>query len=72
MLLIGESAGLSNAMEPQKKDQEKGKEGPKEVLEHFEEEDLKRMRDLPGDQSASVFADLQAHAKDYPKLQTTF
>lgn len=72
ILLIGESSGLEKAMEPQKQDQENGKEEPEDVLEHLEGEDLKRMRHLPGDQSASIFADLQVQAKDYPKLQTTF
>lgn len=72
ILLIGESSGIEKATEPQKKDEEEGKEEPMEVLEHLAEEDLDRMRHLPGDQSASVYADLQAHAEDYPKLQTTF
>jgi len=72
VLLIGESSGLDKAVEPQDKDQKAGKEEPKEVLDHLEEEDLERMRHLPGDQSASLFADLEVHAKDYPKLQTTF
>jgi len=72
ILLIGESQGLEKALEPQEEDQKEGKEEPEEALEHLEEEDLKRMRDLPGDQSASVFADLTIRASDYPKLQTTF
>ena len=72
ILLIGESKGIDKALEPQKEDEKDGKEEPLEVLEHLEEEDLKRMRDLPGDQSDSVFADLQAHADEYPKLKTTF
>lgn len=72
ILLIGESSGPDTALEPTEEDEKEGKEEPKEVLEHLEEEDLKRMRHLPGDQSASVFADLTIHAKDYPKLQTTF
>ena len=59
-------------MEPQKDDVKDGKEKPEEVLEHLEEEDLKRMKHLAKDQSAAVFADLDAQAKDYPKLQTTF
>ena len=72
ILLIGESSGLDKAVQPQKEDEEEGKEKPIEVLEHLEEEDLKPMRRLPGDQSASIFTDLQARAKDYPKLKTTF
>lgn len=72
ILLIGESSGLKKALQLQKDDEMEGKEEPKEVLEHLEEEDLNRMRNLPGDQSASVFADLTIHAKDYPKLETTF
>lgn len=72
MLLVGESSGLDKAVEFQDKDKKAGKEEPKEVLENLEEEDLKRMRHLPGDQSASIFADLEVHAKDYPNLQTTF
>lgn len=72
VLLVGESSGLQKALQPQKQDQKEGKEEPEEALEHLEEEDMERMRDLPGDQSASIYADLQVHAKDYPKLQTTF
>lgn len=59
-------------MEPQKKDQKEGKKEPEEVLENLEEEDLNRMKHLAGDESASIFADLEVRAKDYPKLQTTF
>ncbi|KAM4057691.1 hypothetical protein HRG_009318 [Hirsutella rhossiliensis] len=72
LLLIGESSGLDKAVEPQEEDKENGKEEPLEVLGHLEEEDLERMRHLPGGESESLFADLHAHAKDYPKLQTTF
>ncbi|KEY73769.1 hypothetical protein S7711_03077 [Stachybotrys chartarum IBT 7711] len=71
ILLIGESSGIDKAVEPQD-DQKKDEEDPVEALEHLEEEDLKRMKHLPGDMSASIFADLHARAKDYPKLQTTF
>ena len=59
-------------MEPQKEDMKSDKEEPLDVLENLEHEDLKRMRDLPGGDSASVFADLHAQAKFYPKVQTTF
>ncbi|KAI9147655.1 hypothetical protein HJFPF1_12685 [Paramyrothecium foliicola] len=72
ILLIGESSGIDKAVEPQKEDQKADAKEPMEVLEDLEEEDLKRMKDLPGDDSASIFADLQARANDYPKLQTTF
>ncbi|PHH90221.1 hypothetical protein CDD83_4226 [Cordyceps sp. RAO-2017] len=72
LLLIGESSGLEKAVEPQEEDQRDGKEEPYDVLDHLEEEDLERMRQLPGGESDSIFADLQAQAKDYPKLQTTF
>lgn len=70
ILLIGESAGIDKAVQPQ--EGEEGKEEPLEVLEHLEDEDLKRMKHLPGDQSASLFADLDADAKNYPRLQTQF
>jgi hypothetical protein len=42
------------------------------VLEHLEDDDVKRMKHLAEDQSAAIYADLHAQAKDYPKLQTTF
>ncbi|RDA95900.1 hypothetical protein CP533_5203 [Ophiocordyceps camponoti-saundersi (nom. inval.)] len=72
VLLIGDSSGLDKAVEPEKKEQEKDKAEPMEVLTRLEEEDLGRMRQLPGGESDSIFADLKARAKDYPKLQTTF
>ncbi|KAF6825659.1 hypothetical protein CPLU01_10159 [Colletotrichum plurivorum] len=72
ILMIGESSGIKKATEPRKKDVKEGKEDPKEVLEEIEEEDTKRMEHLAGDDSTAIFADLQARAKDYPKLQTTF
>lgn len=71
-LLVGESSGIEKATEPQKKDQEAGKEEPLEELEKLEDEDTHRMEDLKGDDSAAIYADLDVHAKDYPKLQTTF
>ncbi|OHE94087.1 hypothetical protein CORC01_10662 [Colletotrichum orchidophilum] len=71
-LLIGESSGIKNAVEPKSKDVKAGKEDPEDVLQEIEDEDAKRMEHLSGDDSASIFADLQARAKDYPKLQTTF
>ena len=72
MLLIGESSGIEKATEKQPEDEKEGKENPEEALEKLEEEDLKRMQHLPGGQSASIYADLEAQAKDYPKLKTTF
>ncbi len=71
-LMIGESSGTEKALEPQKEDQKKGVEEPEEELEKLEEEDAKRMKGLSEDESSSIFADLQVHAKEYPKLQTTF
>ncbi|KAI0879946.1 uncharacterized protein GGS22DRAFT_198476 [Annulohypoxylon maeteangense] len=70
-LLIGESNGIKKATEVQK-DQKEGQEKPVEELEKLEEEDTHRMESLRGDDSAAIFADLQAHAKDHPRLQTTF
>ncbi|KAM0254003.1 hypothetical protein ACHAQJ_006973 [Trichoderma viride] len=72
ILLIGESSGIKKALEPQEEDEKAHKEEPLEVMEELEEQDLKRMRHMPGDRSASIYADLKAHAEDYPKLQTTF
>ena len=71
-LLIGESSGVDAALEPQKADQEQGNEEPLDEMEKLEEEDTKRMKGLGQDDSVSIFTDLEAHAKDYPKLQTTF
>ena len=60
-------------MEQPKKDQEDDdKEKPVEELEQLADEDVARMKDLGEDDSAAIFADLQARAKDYPKMQTTF
>ncbi|KAL7787441.1 hypothetical protein V8C37DRAFT_390312 [Trichoderma ceciliae] len=72
VLLIGESSGIKKALVLHEEDEKAHKEEPLEVMEDMEEEDLKRMRQLPGDHSASIYADLKAHAEDYPKLQTTF
>ncbi|KAK4197136.1 hypothetical protein QBC40DRAFT_207746 [Triangularia verruculosa] len=71
-LLVGESSGLDNALEPQKKDEKEGKKEPAEELEQLEEEDTRRMEDLGSDDSARIFADLQADAGEYPQLPTTF
>ncbi|KAH0432249.1 hypothetical protein CcaCcLH18_06604 [Colletotrichum camelliae] len=72
ILLIGESSGIKKATEPRKKDVKEGNEEPEKVLEQIEDEDTKRMENLAEDDSGAIFADLQARAKDYPKLQTTF
>ncbi|WQF80587.1 hypothetical protein CDEST_05601 [Colletotrichum destructivum] len=72
VLLIGESSGIEKAVEPKKKDVKQGNDDPETVLQEIEDEDIKRMEHLSGDDSASIFADLQARAKDYPQLQTTF
>lgn len=72
ILFIGESEGIEKAVEPQKKDQKDGKEEPEKILEHLEDDDVKRMKHLADDQSAAIYADLHVQAKDYPKLQTTF
>lgn len=70
--MIGESSGTEKALSPSREDQEEGKAEPEEEMEELEEEDLKRMKGLSDDDSGRVFADLQVHAEDYPKLQTTF
>ncbi|KAI0130381.1 hypothetical protein BJ170DRAFT_593893 [Xylariales sp. AK1849] len=71
-LLVGESSGIEKATEPQKDDKKEGKEEPLEEMEKLADEDTHRMEDLKGDDSAAIFADLDANAKEYPKLQTTF
>lgn len=71
-LLVGESSGLKKATEAQEEDLKDGKKGPLEELEELEDEDSHRMEGLKGDDSAAIYADLEVHAKDYPKLQTTF
>ncbi|KAL2198332.1 hypothetical protein P885DRAFT_67530 [Corynascus similis CBS 632.67] len=71
-LLVGESSGTEKALEPQKEDQEEGKAEPAEELEKLEEEDEKRMKGLADNDAARIYADLQARAEKYPKLQTTF
>ncbi|KAH0492738.1 hypothetical protein TgHK011_007679 [Trichoderma gracile] len=73
ILMIGESSGIKKALGVENEDDGKAnKEEPLEEMEELEEQDLKRMQQLSGDDSASIYADLKAHAKDYPKLQTTF
>ncbi|KAK3694187.1 hypothetical protein B0T22DRAFT_506479 [Podospora appendiculata] len=71
-LLIGESSGVEKALETQKKDQKAGVEEPAEELEKLEEEDAVRMKHLNKDDASRIFADLEVHAKEFPKLQTTF
>lgn len=71
-LLIGESSGIEQATKPQKDDQEDNKTEPLKELEKLEEEDTQRMENLKGDDAAAIYADLEVHAKHYPKLQTTF
>jgi hypothetical protein len=72
ILLVGESSGVKKALEPQKEDEKDGVEEPAEEMEKLEEEDLERMKALSEDDTGRIFADLEAHAKVYPKLQTTF
>ncbi|KAL7938590.1 hypothetical protein V8C35DRAFT_288557 [Trichoderma chlorosporum] len=72
ILLIGESSGIKKALELQEADAKAHKEEPLEEMEELEEQDLKRMNQLSKDGSAAIYADLRAHAEDYPKLQTTF
>lgn len=71
-LLVGESSRTERALEPQEEDEKEGKVEPAEEMEELEEEDTKRMKGLSKDDSGRIFADLQADAGDYPKLQTTF
>ncbi|CAG9947810.1 unnamed protein product [Clonostachys rosea f. rosea IK726] len=72
LLLVGESSGIEKALEPQEKDDENGAQKPEEFIESLAEEDLQRMRHLTGQQSESIYADLQAQAEGYPRLKTTF
>ena len=72
VLMVGESSGLEKATEPQKKDQKAGKEAPLEEMERLEDEDTRRMQHLSEDDSTAVFADLEAKAKEFPSLQTTW
>lgn len=72
ILMVGESSGIEKALETQKEDRQKGVEEPAEEMEKLEEEDLERMKGLSKDDSTRIFSDLEANAKDYPKLQTTF
>ena len=71
--MIGESSGINKALGVEGNgDKKANKEEPLEEMEELEEQDLKRMQQLSGDDSASIYKDLKAHAEDYPKLQTTF
>lgn len=70
---MGESAGIDKALAPQKEDGEaEGKAEPAAEMEKLEDEDTQRMKALSADDSGRIFADLQVHADEYPKLQTTF
>lgn len=72
-LLVGESSGIDKAMQPDEEDEKsEDKEQPIEEMEKLEDEDTERMEHLGKDASEAIFADLDVHAKDYPKLQTTF
>lgn len=72
-LLIGESSGIEKAMQPDESDKKAGnKKEPIEELEKLEDEDTERMEYLGKDDSDAIFTDLEAQAKNYPKLQTTF
>lgn len=72
-LLVGESSGLEKAMQPDEKDEKAtDKEEPMEEMEKLEDEDTARMQHLGEDATAAIFADLEAHAENYPKLQTIF
>lgn len=71
-LLIGEPSGIDKATRPDEKEKAAGKEEPIEELERLEDEDTARMEHLGKDDSDAIFTDLEAQAKDYPKLQTTF
>ncbi|ROW13862.1 hypothetical protein VPNG_03653 [Cytospora leucostoma] len=72
-LLVGESSGIQKAMKPDEKDEKDNKKSdPIEELEELEHEDIERMEHLGKDGSDAIFADLEAQAKGYPKLQTSF
>ncbi|AEO65542.1 uncharacterized protein THITE_2047521 [Thermothielavioides terrestris NRRL 8126] len=71
-LLVGESSGVEKALAQQREDQKEGKAEPAEEMEKLEDEDTRRMKDLNDNDSSRIFEDLQVHAGDYPKLQTTF
>lgn len=72
-LLVGESSGIQKAMQPDQKDEKDSKkEQPIKEMEELEHEDAERMEQLGKDDSDAIFADLEAQAKSYPKLQTKF
>ncbi len=72
VLLVGESSGVTKALEPQEESAKEGMAEPQEEMEKLEDDDALRMEGLGRDDSERVFADLQADSSDYPKLQTTF
>lgn len=63
---------MEKAMRPQKEDESEDKQQPKEALDEFKDEDVKRMERLGADASQAIFKDLKARADEYPKLKTTF
>ncbi|ROW10140.1 hypothetical protein VMCG_01836 [Cytospora schulzeri] len=72
-LLVGESSGIEKAMQSDERDEkDRTKEQPIEEMEELEHEDTERMEHLGKDDSDAIFADLEAQAKGYPKLQTEF
>lgn len=72
-LLIGESSGVEKATQSGDSDRETANGGNTlEEMEDLEKADTDRMKHLGEDDSSAIFADLRAHAKDYPGLQTTF
>ncbi|KAH8682515.1 hypothetical protein BX600DRAFT_506105 [Xylariales sp. PMI_506] len=75
-LLVGEPSGVQGATGMQGDEEEEDADGeledPLEELEKLEDEDTHRMEAMKGDDSAAIFADLEVHSKNYPRLQTTF
>lgn len=72
-LLVGETSGIQKAMQTDQNDEtDKNKTRPIEEMEELEHEDTERMEHLGKDDSDAIFADLEAQAKSYPKLQTEF
>ncbi len=59
-------------MQPEEADQKSGKAKPIEEMEKLEHEDTVRMNHLGKGDAGAIFADLEAQARNYPKLQTTF
>jgi hypothetical protein len=73
ILLVGESSGIHKAMEPDEEDKaDENTNEPIEEMEELEHEDVQRMKHLGKTDSDAIFVDLEAYAKDHPKLQTEF